>query len=508
LRPENILSVGKKVIRPGSLACLGLLAAGCEMNDFIDPAEPGIVDTSQRPGVAPLKPILDQLDPREEPPMGFGQPTEIRPEDLIPEVADYRIGKNDLLSVSINDLMGDNTGETIRSERVSETGFITLPLLAPVKAEGYTENELEKQISEAYKTSNLIRNVRVQVTVTEARARTFSVMGNVGSPGEYQITRPDYRILDALIASHGPGSPLGVQYVYVVRNAMATPKAPAGLMPTTEPTVPAPLVPPTNPGDLLAPPHSQVVPTTPDATAARTLTSAPLLLDTAVPAMTTSSALTRPSLSPLMPESNEQPRGVLEGQQLPPGPAELPTTITPPPAAASGSFQFNATAAEQAVENQRVVRVPLRQLREQGELKYNIVIRPGDLIVVPDPVSGVFYLGGHVGRPGVYTVNGATPETLKQAVIGAGGYDPNAVPGRTELVRRIGPNAEIFVRIDLNKIYNGDLPDLYLKPNDTIWVGTDILAPFITALRTSFRISYGFGFMYDRNFYTGNNSGG
>jgi len=505
LRPVDIFSLGKRIVRPSSLACLGLLTAGCgieEINDLINPNEPQIVNKKQTPGVAPLKPILDQLDPREEPPAGFGQPTEIRPDDLVPQVADYRIGKSDLLSVSINDLMGDNTGETIRSERVSETGFITLPLLSPVKAEGFTENELEKEISKAYKDSNLIRNVRVQVTVTEARARTFSVMGNVGAAGEYQITRPDYRILDALIASRGPAAVQGVQYVYVVRNAIATPKAPEAATPTTAPTSPIPALPTTNPGDLLVP-HSQVTPTTPDATAARTVTPSPVLMDSAAASSNAPLATTRPTTPALMPDSSEHPRTVLDGQQLPPSPAELPTTVTPP-LAANGGFQFNAPQASETADTQRVIRVPLRELREQGQLKYNIVIRAGDLIVVPDPVSGVFYMGGHVGRAGVYTVNSATPETLKQAVIGAGGYDPDAVPGRTELVRRIGPNSEIFVRVDLNKIYNGDLPDLYLKPNDTIWVGTDILAPFLTAVRTSFRASYGYGFIYDRNFYTGN----
>ena len=31
-------------------------------------------------------------------------------------------------------------------------------------------------------------------------------------------------------------------------------------------------------------------------------------------------------------------------------------------------------------------------------------------------------------------------------------------------------------------------------------MGTDVLAPFLFVIRNSFRLTYGFGFVYDRNF--------
>jgi hypothetical protein len=58
----------------------------------------------------------------------------------------------------------------------------------------------------------------------------------------------------------------------------------------------------------------------------------------------------------------------------------------------------------------------------------------------------------------------------------------------------------------LAKVLALEQPDIYLKPNDVIFVGTHFIAPFLAAVRTSFRITYGFGFLYDRNFYTGNES--
>ena len=58
----------------------------------------------------------------------------------------------------------------------------------------------------------------------------------------------------------------------------------------------------------------------------------------------------------------------------------------------------------------------------------------------------------------------------------------------------------MVVRIDLTKIFQFEQPDIYLRPDDQILVGTNAVAPFLAALRGAFRITYGFGFLYDRNF--------
>jgi hypothetical protein len=72
-------------------------------------------------------------------------------------------------------------------------------------------------------------------------------------------------------------------------------------------------------------------------------------------------------------------------------------------------------------------------------------------------------------------------------------------------VRRIGTNREVCVRINLGSILAMDTPDIYLKPNDVVYVGTHFIAPFLSAVRNSFRLTYGAGFLYDRNYYNGIN---
>lgn len=434
------------------VALSGLLN-GCELNDFINPGEPHILG----PGQPMVIPVLDTLASGiEAPDSAFAGATDIEPGDLVPDVSDYQIGPNDLLNVSIFDLMGEGTGEQVKTVRVTETGMVSLPFISPVKASGLTERGMEQAISKAYEDARLIRNARVAVTVSEARARTFSIQGNVGEPGEYQITRPDYRMLDAMVTSRSPVQAIGAEYAYIIRK----------LTPPTQPEVTPSSTPPegggpaTQPGDLLAP----------------------------------------PAANPPSGPSNTMPTP--QGRANPTGPA-AGTVAMDNTAKRDSSHVFKFDDVE-APADVRIIRVPIDQLRQYGELKYNVVIRPGDMIIVPDPQNGVYYMGGHVTRPGVYSLTGVKV-TLKQAWISSGGGDDFAIPDRTEVIRRIGTNQEVCVRINLGSILSLTLPDIYLKPNDVVYVGTHMIAPFLAAARNSFRITYGFGFLYDRNFYNGPN---
>jgi protein involved in polysaccharide export with SLBB domain len=149
--------------------------------------------------------------------------------------------------------------------------------------------------------------------------------------------------------------------------------------------------------------------------------------------------------------------------------------------------------------NSRIIRVPLLQLKN-GDLRYNIVVRPSDMIIVPLPVTGEYYIDGHVNRTGVYSLT-ARNITLKQAIAAAGGFDQLAIPAtHTDIIRRIGTDREVFAAVDLDKVFSGQQPDIYLKPNDVVRVGTNAFAPFVSSFRNAFRITYGFGFLYDRNY--------
>jgi protein involved in polysaccharide export with SLBB domain len=144
----------------------------------------------------------------------------IQPEDLIASKEDYKIGSNDLLQVSITDLVGAGV-ETVKSARVSEKGEITLPYIGAVKVSDKTDAEAQKAIAKAFSDHNIIHNPQVSVTIAEARGRTFSILGEIARPGQYQITQNDFRVLDALVL--GQAKPSNISSFYVIRKT-ADPK--------------------------------------------------------------------------------------------------------------------------------------------------------------------------------------------------------------------------------------------------------------------------------------------
>lgn len=146
----------------------------------------------------------------------------------------------------------------------------------------------------------------------------------------------------------------------------------------------------------------------------------------------------------------------------------------------------------------RLIRIPADKLAI-GDPRYNIVIKPGDSIFVPVDIIGEFYVTGNVNKTGTVLLTGR-PMTLKQAIAAAGGLGPLAWPKRCEIVRRIGRAEEEIVMVDLDKIASGETPDFFIKPNDLINVGTHATARWRAVLRNAFRTTYGFGFVYDRNF--------
>ncbi|UCE48802.1 MAG: polysaccharide biosynthesis/export family protein [Phycisphaerales bacterium] len=160
--------------------------------------------------------------------------------------------------------------------------------------------------------------------------------------------------------------------------------------------------------------------------------------------------------------------------------------------------QVPPVVAERVEAATRLIRIPSEKLFA-GDPRYNIVIKPGDSVFVPVDIVGECSIMGNVNRAGFINITGR-PITLKQAIAAAGGLGPLAWPKRCEIVRRIGREKEEIVMVDLDKIASGEQPDFFIKPHDLINVGTHATARWRAVLRNAFRATYGFGFVYDRNF--------
>jgi protein involved in polysaccharide export with SLBB domain len=149
---------------------------------------------------------------------------------------------------------------------------------------------------------------------------------------------------------------------------------------------------------------------------------------------------------------------------------------------------------------ERIIEIPWTQLRE-GDSSYNIVIRPDDRIYIKAPPLGNMYVRGEVARPGVYTYpNTGEKITLTQFIISAGDLGPIAVPEKVSLTRRIGDNVQATVTLNYAAILQQTEPDIFIKPNDIISIGTSWGATPMAIIRNGFRATYGFGFLLDRNF--------
>jgi polysaccharide export outer membrane protein len=127
--------------------------------------------------------------------------------------AEYLIGPQDVLTVTVwdsPDLSGKFTVET--------DGSFTFPLIGRVKAGGLTlrqfEAELKKQLSDGY-----FKNPQVSVAVESYRSQRIFIVGEVRTPGTYQLTG-DMTLIEA-IARAGSTTPGAAPEAIVVR-------APAG----------------------------------------------------------------------------------------------------------------------------------------------------------------------------------------------------------------------------------------------------------------------------------------
>ncbi|MFH0981203.1 MAG: polysaccharide biosynthesis/export family protein [Planctomycetota bacterium] len=183
---------------------------------------------------------------------------------------------------------------------------------------------------------------------------------------------------------------------------------------------------------------------------------------------------------------------------------EAPTS-TPAEAAASKPIQIPERATQPAIDwgqvaglgEHRVIKVLATGLRE-GDPRQNVIIRPGDAIRLAAGGFGEYYVMGQVIRPGAYSLTGRTI-TLKSVVAAAGNLSPLAWPQYCTVYRRLG-DREQMIQVDLDAIFSGKEQDFFIKQDDLILVGTHPVAPFLAVLRNAFRVSYGFGFVYDRNF--------
>lgn len=463
--------------------------------------------------------ILDSLGVAEEEPSPWVGAEKPKPRDLMAYEKDYTFSSGDTVRISIFELL--QQGRSFVNEYVvTETGKISIPEVGVVEAEGLTESQLEDEISEML-SPTILKEPSVTVTLTSSQKRTFSISGNgVPRPGRYQIPRYDFRLLDAL-AEAGGMDQFNVSFVYVSRKITGEERQEAAEQGfPAEPNRQQLDVPEDEMLEIISPSDKSKQDSGLYVTSAEMVTEQELkqtaapedigveVNDDAFEEENEQQQETGRSVVP--PDSSggsSQIEWVFEdGRWVPvqkgePGEDSEPSREEPStrqPLRQRTPEEFTLDELGPGEMQTRVIKIPTDELNS-GDPRYNIVIRPGDSIQVPVDVIGEFCIMGNVNNQGYINLTGR-PMTLKMAVAAAGGLGPLAWPKKCEVTRRIGRNKEETVMVDLDKIASGEQPDFFIKPNDLINVGTHPTSRWRSVLRNAFRATYGFGFIYDRNF--------
>jgi len=113
------------------------------------------------------------------------------------DAREYVIGAGDILDVRVFGEQDVSSGVIVRID-----GRISLPLAGELMAAGKTPAALSESIQNELE--RFIEAPEVTVMLSEGRSKTYYILGEIASPGEYDISRP-FTVLQAIARAGGFG---------------------------------------------------------------------------------------------------------------------------------------------------------------------------------------------------------------------------------------------------------------------------------------------------------------
>ena len=111
------------------------------------------------------------------------------------DAEEYIIGAGDVLDVHVYGEPDVSSGVIVRID-----GRVSFPLAGEIEAAGKTPGELTENIRQ--KLEKFIESPEVTVMLSEGKSKTYYVLGQIASPGEYHISRP-FTVLQAIARAGG-----------------------------------------------------------------------------------------------------------------------------------------------------------------------------------------------------------------------------------------------------------------------------------------------------------------
>ena len=111
---------------------------------------------------------------------------------------DYKVGGYDVLSI----IVYEEKDLSRSAVRVSSDGYISFPLIGRIKVDNLTTSEIEKLISLKLAEEQYLLDAHVSVMVTGYNSKQVLVLGAVNNPGSYSLQAQE-RVLDAISRTGG-----------------------------------------------------------------------------------------------------------------------------------------------------------------------------------------------------------------------------------------------------------------------------------------------------------------
>ncbi len=115
--------------------------------------------------------------------------------------------------------------------------------------------------------------------------------------------------------------------------------------------------------------------------------------------------------------------------------------------------------------------VDFRKLLMEGDLSQNILLKPEDVVVLPDNPRNEVFIMGEVNSPGIFPLDPENQLTILKALVQAGGFGQFAKPSNTVIIRGDGTGKRI-IPVDVEEIMENpqETEDVLLQPGDVVIV--------------------------------------
>lgn len=105
-----------------------------------------------------------------------------------------------------------------------------------------------------------------------------------------------------------------------------------------------------------------------------------------------------------------------------------------------------------------------------GDPLLNVILRPGDVVMVPYEKRIRIYVTGAVRNPNAHEFSADERVTILQAITMAGGTTDRANESKVKVLRKLPDGSEQQINVNLRRIMKGREPDLELQANDIVIV--------------------------------------